>query len=501
MMRASAATPDREVRGTGPRWLNPVVLAVFVAVVGVMLARHAMWRDEMQAWLMARDAVDLSGLLRNLRYDGHPALWLLMLWPLTRIGSDPVLMQALHLVVASASVALVLWRAPLWWWERVLFPFGYFFVYEYAVKSRGYALGGLFLFLLCAVWRQRRARPLTVALLLALMANVQFLFLIVAMAMLAALAVDRVLSGRTEAVLGRRDVPALLVIAAGWAVAIATVVPPADSGYAVGWFTAWDRARLVEVIGMLGAMVSPPAARWKAIAAIVALAVIAIRWKDNPPVAVFALASAGGLLAFFYVKYAGNVWHYGLIFLVLFAAVWIDRERAPQADGQRLRPLLPGAVFAGILVLQTYAGVRILSTEWRQPLSNGRNVAAFIADKGWAGDPLAATPDFFAAPVIGYLGIGRAYYPDGGRWGSFTVWDQARLKRIDVDQAIAAAAPAGEAMTWVVGLGAAAERMGPELIARGFAEAARFTGAREENYVLYRRPSHGGMSSGRKASP
>lgn len=500
-MRASVATPDHDTRGTGPRWLNPVILAVFVVAAGIMLARHAMWRDEMQAWLIARDAAGMSGLLQNLRYDGHPALWLLMLWPLTRISSDPVLMQALHLVIASASVALVLWRAPLWWWERVLFPSGYFFVYEYAVKSRGYALGGLLLFLLCAVWRQRRERPLTVALLLALMANVKFLFLIVAMAMLVTIAVDRVLSGRTGPVLGPRDVPALVVVAAGWAVAIATVVPPADSGYAVGWFTAWDRARLVEVIGMLGVIVSPPAARWSTIAAIAVLAVIAIRWKDNPPVAVFALASVGGLLAFFYVKYPGNIWHYGLIFLVLFAAVWIDRERASQAEGRRTRPLLPGAAFAAILILQTYAGVRILSTEWRQPLSNGRNVAAFIADKGWAGDPLVAIPDFFAAPVIGYLGIRRAYYLNGGRWGSFTVWDQARLERIDVDQAIAVAAPAGEAMTWVVDLGAAAEQMGPVLVARGFTEAARFTGAREENYVLYRRPSHSGMSSGRKPSP
>ncbi len=487
------------MRGSGPRWLNPVILTVFVVVVGTMLARHAMWRDEMQAWLIARDAADLSGLFRNLRYDGHPALWFLMLWPLTRISSDPVLMQALHLVVASASVALVLWRAPLWWWERLLFPAGYFFVYEYAVKSRGYALGGLLLFLLCAVWRQRRERPLTVALLLALMANVQFLFLIVAMAMLAALAVDRVLSGRTEAVLGSRDVPALLVIAAGWAVAIATVVPPADSGFAVGWFTAWDRARLVNVTEMLGVIVSPLAARWKTIAAIAAIVVIAIRWKNNPPVAVFLLASVSGLLAFFYVKYPGNVWHHGLIFMVLLASVWIDRERAPQAAGQR--SLLPGAVFAAILILQSYAGVRVLSTEWRKPLSNGRNVAAFIADKGWTGDPLVAIPDFFATPVIGYLGIGRAYYLDGGRWGSFTVWDQARLKSIDVDQAIAAVAPEGEAMTWVVGLGAATERIGPVLIARGFAETARFTGAREENYVVYRRPSHGGMGSGRKPSP
>jgi len=276
-------------------------------------------------------------------------------------------------------------------------------------------------------------------------------------------------------------------------------VPPADSGYAVGWFTAWDRARLVNVTEMLGVIVSPLAAHWNTITAIAALVVIAIRWKDNPPVAVFLLASVSGLLAFFYVKYAGNVWHHGLIFMALFASVWIDRERAPQAEGQR--PLLPGAAFAAILILQSYAGVRVLSTEWRQPLSNGRNVAAFIADKGWAGDPLVATPDFFVTPVIGYLGIGRGYYLDGGRWGSFTVWDQARLESIDVDQAIAAAAPDGEAMTWAVGLGAAAERIGPVLITRGFAEAARFTGAREENYVLYRRPSHGGMGSGRKPSP
>ena len=46
------------------------------------MMQHAMWRYEMQAWLLARDSQTLGDLFFNLRYEGHPALWHLLLWPL-----------------------------------------------------------------------------------------------------------------------------------------------------------------------------------------------------------------------------------------------------------------------------------------------------------------------------------------------------------------------------------------------------------------------------------
>ena len=52
----------------------------------------------------------------------------------------------------------MLWRAPLSDWNRC-----FIFVYEYAIKSRRYALGCLFVFLFCAFWQRRGQSPVMVA--------------------------------------------------------------------------------------------------------------------------------------------------------------------------------------------------------------------------------------------------------------------------------------------------------------------------------------------------
>lgn len=55
-------------------------------LVGLFAAfHHEMWRDEIQAWLLARDSTGVFDLLRHMKYEGHPALWHLLLIPITRL--------------------------------------------------------------------------------------------------------------------------------------------------------------------------------------------------------------------------------------------------------------------------------------------------------------------------------------------------------------------------------------------------------------------------------
>ena len=50
-----------------------LLTAVFLVICGFAISRHEMWRDEIQAWLVARDSASLLDLFRNLKYeDGAP---------------------------------------------------------------------------------------------------------------------------------------------------------------------------------------------------------------------------------------------------------------------------------------------------------------------------------------------------------------------------------------------------------------------------------------------
>jgi len=468
--------------GGATAWLRAnasrlALLALYMLVAGYAISGHAMWRDEMQAWLIARDSADIRALFHNLHNEGHPALWYLLLMPLTRLGRDPVLMQVLHFAIAAATVALVLWRAPLSAFERTLFPFGYFILYEYAVKSRSYALGGLLLFVFAALWRRRRDSPLVIAFVLALMANVHALFMIVSAAAVAALVVDRLVgapSGREREPASRHaDMLAIAIVGMGWGIAILTAMPPPGSGFVPDWFFGVSLARF----------------KHSALPLVAILLLALVRFRNSPAAATLLGASLFGFLAFFYFKYSGAIWHYGMGAMLLLAAIWIDRSPAHEPAGAHgFKPLVPAVLFGAALAVQALAGVVALRGELQQPLSRGRDAARFIVAKGWASDPIIGMHDFRTGPIIGYLGVDRAYYANGRRWGSFTVWDRQRLQPVDVQRVLEDTVAFGPAATLIV---AAGTEVSPALLhGHGFDEVARFDGAKvpEENYTIYRRP-------------
>ncbi|HEY1739224.1 MAG TPA: hypothetical protein VGI86_10960, partial [Acidimicrobiia bacterium] len=131
--RAFWFTHSRELRA----------LAAFGAVLAIALASHELWRDELQSWMIARGSDSPTALLHNLRYEGHPVLWYALLWPFARVFHSVATLQILEWFIATATAALVLFKAPFTVARRVALVFGYFFLYEYGALTRSYGLGVL----------------------------------------------------------------------------------------------------------------------------------------------------------------------------------------------------------------------------------------------------------------------------------------------------------------------------------------------------------------------
>ena len=127
-----------------------------------------MWFDELQAWNIARASHSLGDLFSNLRYEGHPPLWYLPLYALTRVTGDPRAMQLLAWAFAVVVAGLILFRSPFPIPARIALRRGYFFAFEYSVITRSYGLGVLLLVVaLVSLGRERpRWTATTVALVL-----------------------------------------------------------------------------------------------------------------------------------------------------------------------------------------------------------------------------------------------------------------------------------------------------------------------------------------------
>ena len=471
---------------------NLSLLALYILLTGITMLAHEMWFDEIQAWLIARDSHDIVDLIHNLRYEGHPALWYLLLMPLTRLSRNPVLMQGLQFTIATVTVAVVLWRAPLLRLERLVFPFGYFTFFEYGVKSRSYTLGFLLLVLFCSLWPQRRKHSILMAVLLAGLANVHLYFAIASAAALACLVVDRIADDSPKLSRQRSDrywvFPAVLILGVGWVAAAMVAWPLADSGYAAGWSFSISGDRILSSLRVLGALIG--SGRWPAVVAgLVVLAIVCSRFRKSPAAAVFLLVTSGGLLAFAYVKLSAGIWAQGVIFLAFLAAVWIDRTKIVPSEVKRSTSsfLIPPGVLVAVLVIQAFLGLGSAVRDIARPYSNASAVARFIRDQGWETDPIVGVPDNFVSTVVGYLESDHFYYANGRRWGSFVVWDSQRLSPIDFETVMHDIDQFGPAVTLVA---SESEHVDAAVLGRhGFRVVAHFQGAiiPSENYVIYHR--------------
>src|SRR6202042_344587 len=133
------------------KWFLSAVLCLYVIGAGIGMYNHELWGDELQAWNIAKGRSNLLGVLRNTRFEGHPPAWYIVLWVISKFTHSLIFVQAVHLVIAISIVYLILFYSPYPALTKILLPFGYYFLFEYAILSRNYAMGILSGMLICLV--------------------------------------------------------------------------------------------------------------------------------------------------------------------------------------------------------------------------------------------------------------------------------------------------------------------------------------------------------------
>jgi len=431
-----------------------VVLAAFVGLGLTGVLHHEPWRDEIEIWLIARDSPSLFALLRNMGTEGHPALWYLVNFALTRVTHDPLAMQLANLAIGAAAALVFFRTAPFGLVTRLLFVFGYYALFEFTVIARSYALELLLLFSYCAHAARRAGRiDLPGAALLALLANTNLFGTIAVVALVAAEGLDALVSpaeGRRARLEAR--LPALGLAGAGAALGFAHVlaqslaIGPDHAGayrpaYDLGWFLSCLSAPAFGALPFPDptsehpwnsswmALLPPP---WNAIVPVLAsLALISAGVSALRPqprwlrAFLLGLAPMFGLLMFVWY---GSQRHHGQPFLWFLACAWL-------AGGLRR----PGErVLAGVLALQVLAGGMLLAADFARPFSSAGAVARFLEQPENVDALLVGSRDFAVEPITAWTSR-PIYYPEQRRFGTFMDWGPARMEagqhRVESDSA------------------------------------------------------------------
>ena len=392
------------------------------------MLHHEPWRDELSAWMLSRDSPSLAELMHNRRYDGHPPLWHLLMFPMARVIPGPGGMQLLHLAICGTTAYLIARWSPLPRWDKAALLGGVFFLYEYGVISRGYALGnlGLVCFAVSYLAGRRRQPWLWVA----LMAQTSAHAFLVAASMAVFLALQR----------NYRNLPMMLICGLSFVTSAWLTLPPKDTGYAVGWTTSLDPPRLCRAFALVWqAYVPIPLAqmqfydtnilngwdvRWVAGLGL-GLMMGTTLWLRQTRIRLLYLGSTLLLVTFAYVKFIGFSRHSGHLYLVLLVCLWLDRPDGQCNLGRRL-------ALRAILWAHLLAGAWALGCDWKYPFSAGLQAAQVLQAEHLDRLPMVGLPDSIVAPIACWLRR-PIWYADCHRSGTFVIWDNHRIDGLPGD--------------------------------------------------------------------
>lgn len=211
-----------------------LLLLGFMILGAIGLAHHEMWRDESEAWLIAKDSSSISALLENLKYTGHPPLWYFCLHIISKFVQHPWVMQLFHLLISVTFVYIFILYSPFTKLQKTLFCFGYYALYEYTLISRNYGLGIVFIFAFCALFPSRYQNYLPLAIILSLLCQANAYGLIISFLLLLTLILDALVNSDNNKNLysKRWSITASLIIyGVSLTTAVLQILPPNDAVY------------------------------------------------------------------------------------------------------------------------------------------------------------------------------------------------------------------------------------------------------------------------------
>lgn len=441
---------------------NSIILAFIIfGFVGIL--HHEIWRDEFQAWLLARDSASLIELFHNIQHEGHPGLWHLCLYGLSRITHNPLIMQVFHLFISVIIVTLIVKFSPFSPVQKFLLSFGYYFFYEYTIISRNYNLGVLFIFLFCIIYSRAKVRPILLATLLALMANVNVFTFILSFALSLTL-VDHIYSQfKANKLNQQKIVISLLILISGWAISLFQIIRPLISqeklirpiqssaeqvqsnpgllqeiqrlgtAFIDIWRSYvpipfhlnnnfWNTNILIHnnlfpsVGGVsLGVVIA-------GLAAIFLLLIVIKIFSHKRFILTIYLFGTGSIIAFNYLIFQGVMRHRGHLFILLIACLWIIEKEFLQKQNfisePKLKSQFRNQFFTLILLLHLVGGLHAYSVDLFYPFSMGKETAQFIKENNLEQLTIVGQRYRQASVLSGYLDK-QIYYPDLGEFGSF----------------------------------------------------------------------------------
>ena len=426
--------------------LYEIYLPILFIVIGLFGAfNHALWRDEMQGWLVAWHSDNLIDLWKNNAPSGHPVLWSLLIYLSKNITGTPISMQLMHWFLGSCAI-LVFWRfSPFNVTTKALFTFGYFPFWEYFFVCRHYVIAELIIFIFCTIFHYRKKTYIPFAICIGLLANTQALSWSLAFAIGITLIFDWFSNpNQRKDYMGNKNW--FFDLIASFSISISLISFGAFSLLQVRdsvkiLSSLVDIRHILRVIGQIFGgyvLIIPDSSRFldlilcASITLILLISTISFL-KIFRPALIFFISGILFLFLFNYFLFLGDgSRHYGYYFLIIISSYWLSSSETNQqitssfqknflSNNNLFNLFFFPRILTFCLSIHLVVGLHMVFNDFIQPYSSGKETAQYIQSRGWQDFPIFATRDVEVATVSGYLDR-EFYLPELNGYGSYAQW-------------------------------------------------------------------------------
>jgi len=397
---------------------NWLIFSVYFLVGVFLVSGHVPWRDEAQSWLLARD-LSWSKLIAQMPYEGTPPLWHFLVKILVEAGLPYFSQNIMNFLIITGAVFLLIFFSPLPKKIRFLLPFSYYFIFEYLVIARNYAMSTLFAFALAAVYYKRRTYPLLYSFLIISLAWSSVHAFVFAFLIATFFIWDIFKDGASKL----REKFALIFSVLGLVLVPVLLIPYSDQA-GQGIFTCWWRI----IVSSSEALLPVPEGHY--LSFFVNLSVIfwpLFYWQllYSKRMRLTWVASWLWLEYIFLFKHLGGLRHFALILVFFISVWWIDYVNIPKENKERKSYFLSINLFSIFLLLSVIIGALFIVESQYRDFSGSREVATYIQENELMNEELVSYPDYIGTTILPYFPDKKIYQLGAGRRESFVTWDDS----------------------------------------------------------------------------
>ncbi len=408
-----------------------VLILLFTLIVITGTITHEPWRDELQIWMITRDSSNIKNLIKNLKYEPHPYVWYFIVYPFSKIFPEhPEFLKIINFIFIFFSIFLLIKFSPFPNYIKFPLVFNYFFIYEYGVISRNYAISLFLLFLYLSNYKSK-----------SIWIKALILFLLPQVHVLNIFPLMLIFIITIYEFIKKREINIILPIFFGLVGIILSYFELfSQEGFAAVTlkgkiFTLNVKMFLRKIGNFLDAFVYIPKMGihfWnnyflplnlKIILSIILLIFILFFLNKNKVFMLSYLFIFMGLLFFFSRFHPGFLRHFAYYFICFIILLWIyNLEKIKVSETKNI-------IIAVLFTFQAFTGLYAIYMEVKHPFSQAQNVAKWLKTTGFYRNPIIGYRDYCTSSIVALLNK-PIIYAETFKEGTFIKWtDKDRWRR------------------------------------------------------------------------